>query len=128
MSLRKHQRGAGLLQLLFTLLTLIVAARAAITLIPIYIERGSIEKMIQESVDSIASRGDGKRELMRDIESKFSMNNIEHPSIKQLSVRTEGRNRYLVADYDVRSSFLFNIDLVVNFPEIRIDVSSIALN
>jgi len=126
--LNRKQTGSSVIETMVVLLLLVLVGRGAIALIPVYIDNYTVTNLVEGTVEDAKSLGLDKDAMLQRLRSKFDVNGIGHPEPTDFKVRSEGRGYYLVGQYSVTKSYLFNITLVVNFEEIRIDVTDIVLD
>lgn len=121
----RAQRGEAGFQTFLLLIFLVLFGRAAFSLVPIYYERSSATALLEEAIDESLLGDHSRREMMDNIQSKLSFNGIKHPAVSEMEIRREGRVYFLETQYSVTGKYMFDIELVVNFPPISIDVTDI---
>lgn len=123
--IRQAQRGEAGFQTFLLLIFLVLFGRAAFSLVPIYYERHNATALLDEAVQESRLSDHSRREMMDNIQEKLSFNDIKYPVVSEMEIRREGRVYFLEANYSVSAEYMFDIELVVNFPPISIDVTDI---
>lgn len=123
MHYKKQQAGMGFLGWLFVLALLALLGLGVLRLFPIYLEYFNVKA----SLESLANQSDlqkmGNNEIRNALLKRLDINEVDHVTKDNIEI-TNTRNTLTVAvDYEVRTPFLANIDLVAHFYR-AIEVSS----
>ena len=110
------QRGIGFLNLIFILVIVTFLATFAFKVIPIYGENRYVEAGLRDLVEPGT-----KLEQMSDSEIKkkmnnfYMLNNVRTEGPKNIVINRKSEHVIVSIDYESRTPFIYNIDLVVSF-------------
>lgn len=123
--LHKKQLGEVGFQTLLLLICVVLIGRALISLVPLYLERSTVVSLLNEAAEDARLADHNKRQLMDNINAKFRSEGIKHPSVAELEIIRELPNYILTANYSAKGSYFANIELVINFDPIGVDVTDL---
>ncbi|MEH6550209.1 MAG: DUF4845 domain-containing protein [Pseudomonadales bacterium] len=122
MNLAQRQSGLTLYGAIFVMMTMLFLGRAAVIMGPIYLERMSIESIVNDVAEE--ARGDGlsRRMMQERLAKKIKISNIHSLNSKSIKIKDEDDFYEITARYEVREEFMFNIDIVMKFviPTVKI--------
>jgi hypothetical protein len=115
----QRQRGLTMLGWAFVILLFAFAITCAYRVAPPYYDnwqiRNSLETLSELKLTESAFDGASDSDIRSHLGRFFTVNNIPSALLKNLQItRTKGRV-YVDLDWEVRSPFLYNIDVVVSF-------------
>ena len=119
-SLRKKQNGVTLISLVMTIGFFVLLALFTMKLVPLYIENMSVSSVLSglaehDTVKKSASRND----ILKIIQTRLGFNNVESVLKEDIQIIKEERQGLVIVsiEYEVRTSFVGNIDLALFFSE-----------
>lgn len=115
MKLSKHQYGASLWSVIFTLFLIGFIAFTALKLFPVYMEDFSIESSLQSLEADIGAEYRGAMSVRNAVSKRLSVNNVKVISRDDVSVTRDGQAYNVTIDYQVTVPFIGNISLLVTF-------------
>jgi hypothetical protein len=88
----------------------------AFKLIPIYMDYSTINSALV-SVAKAATPGETPAQLKVAIDSAFDINSVNAVKVDDIEIKpdTDGKTLIMNLDYDARTNFIANVDLVVHF-------------
>jgi hypothetical protein len=88
----------------------------AFKLIPIYMDYSTINNALA-GVAKSASPGVSPAQLKSSIDNAFDINSVNTVKVDDITIKpdTDGKTLVMNLDYDARTNFVANIDLVVHF-------------
>ncbi|MEM9102169.1 MAG: DUF4845 domain-containing protein [Pseudomonadota bacterium] len=115
---KTKQQGITMLGLLMTLGLIGFFSLIAIKLFPLYFEGLTAKSVIRELSEdpSVATRS--IREIRKSLSARFDISQINSVKAGEVKIKTlQGGKRQVLLDYEVRTPFLGNVDLIVKFVE-----------
>ena len=113
----EKQRGLTMVTIAAGLALLAFFVLIAITLVPVYLENFSVSSHVSRLSQDSRSKEMTKEELRQTLLKRFGIDDVKNVSRQDIVVTdVEGGYRVEV-DYEVRKSFMGNVDLVVFFTE-----------
>lgn len=113
----QKQKGASALTVLVGLFILSILFTVAVKLIPIYMDHMTINSVMQSIFDDDNVGSWSDNELLRNFDSRLSINNIRNFDSKKVKIT---RDRGLISadiSYEVRTNVFKNVDAVVVFSD-----------
>lgn len=115
MHYRKQQGGMALLGWVFVLALLALLGLAVIRLFPIYIDYFSVQTSLESLTRQPSLQQMSDAEIRGTLFRQMDINGVDHISKDNIKI-TKVLNALKVAvDYEVRTPFVGNIDLIVHF-------------
>ncbi|ADE13900.1 conserved hypothetical protein [Nitrosococcus halophilus Nc 4] len=112
---RKQQEGMGFLGWLFMLALLALLGLGVLRLFPLYVEyfsvKTSLEGLAKQSELHEMSHAEIRNILLR----RLDINEVDRVSKENIDIAKTRNTLTVAVDYEVRTPFLGNIDLVVHF-------------
>lgn len=118
---RRGQRGLGLVGWLVALALGSLLLTCTIRLVPVYIDYWAVSKVLEEVARAGRVEG-GPAALRRDIQRRLDLNRIEVIQARDVRIEETRRGLLLDASYEQRVPLIGNIDLVVHFDSLRLEL------
>jgi len=118
---RRGQRGLGLVGWLVALALGSLLLTCTIRLVPVYIDYWAVSKVLEEVARAGRVEG-GPAVLRRDIQRRLDLNRIEVIQARDVRIEETRRGLLLDASYEQRVPLIGNIDLVVHFDSLRLEL------
>lgn len=125
-SMQVNQRGMTYLGMMFLMVVIAFFAVIVIKVVPVYLENYKVKS----SLTSLASDPGGdlakmsNADLEKRLLARFDINDVEHVTKDDITIRKEDGNTVIEVDYEARVPLFMNIDLVARFPDNRVDLGS----
>jgi len=113
----RRQRGVGALGILVILILLGFFALLGVKLIPVYTEYFEVRSIVHQVAEELSGTKAGRTEIRQALQRRFDLNNVTGVGRDDIVISTSRDSTSIVVAYDVRVSFLFNIDLIASFSE-----------
>lgn len=113
----KQQRGVTLVGLVVIIAVLGTFGTLAAKILPMYMENMTITSAIEESQKSIDLSKMKRSEIVAKLRKNLSVNNVTNLPEDALVVQKRGSELYIMLDYERRTSFFDQIDLVGRFSD-----------
>jgi hypothetical protein len=120
MNLAKKQQGMTFISWVAVLALLAVVVMFVLKVTPAYMESFSV----RSTLNSLKEPGEsytGPADIREAIARRFSINNVEDVSGDDIEISPTNGGYEVSIDYEVRTSYMFNIDLVLSFSH-RVEV------
>ena len=116
MSQRKHQTGLTMITWIVLIAMIGFIGIFAFKLIPIYMDYYTINNALT-TVAKGATAGESPAELKKSIDNVFDVNSVSVVKVDDIEIKpgTDGKGLIMNLDYDARTNFIANVDLVVHF-------------
>jgi hypothetical protein len=116
MSERKHQSGLTMITWIVLICMVGFIAIFAFKLVPIYMDYYTINNALTV-VAKGASQGESPAQLKSSIDNVFDINSVNTVKVDDIGIKPDpdGKGMILSLDYDARTNFIANIDLIVHF-------------
>ena len=116
--MKQQQRGMTIWSWLFVLGTIGFIALVTMKLFPIYMENMSVKKAVNQVAQAEGAGGFNKRTAWIALTKQFYVDEVKSVEEDDVAVETNDDGvRELVVAYEVRTSLMFNVDMVVWFEE-----------
>lgn len=116
--MKQQQRGMTIWSWLFVLGTIGVIALVTMKLFPIYMENMSVKKAVNQVAQGEGAASFNKRTAWAALTKQFYVDEVKSVEEDDVAVETNDDGvRELVVAYEVRTSLMFNVDMVVWFEE-----------
>lgn len=125
--INKKQQGKSSLIFVFFILFFAMVVKGAFNVLPIYIENKTISSVIESFIADQNDALFARHELLEAIDKRLVVNGVTGIDSQDLKVISTGGRRFLVANYSSTVPYMMNIDLVVNFDNIRFDITDITV-
>ena len=89
----------------------------AITLFPVYMENFSVSSHVSRLANDPRAKEMTKRELRESLLKKFGIDDVENVTKQDIIISEITGGYSIEVDYEVRKSFLGNVDVVIYFTE-----------
>ena len=110
-----YMRGMGAAGWLVAIAIGALVVTTAVQLTPVYMEYNTIRTAITNVIDDRQARMESVNEIRSSISRRFSVNNVESISARDLTIESGGGELRVHVEYEVRKPLFGNIDLVVHF-------------
>lgn len=106
----KKQRGLSLISTLLVLAFLGVVATLAVRLVPVYLQYYNVRSVMNELAHLPNVGSMGFQQICNNLTNRFTINNINAVSCKDLKMTTVGNETTLSVKYQVKQHLIANID------------------
>ena len=115
-----HQRGLTAISMLVILLVAVFFGTCTIKLVPVYIEKKSIQSAIENVVKDVQSGEIGYKTIKLKLGKVFQVNMTDHQvmNVKKIKIVYKNGKVTLDARYERRVHLMFNIDVVLKFNDL----------
>lgn len=110
---RRSQRGMSYVGFMFTAMLFAGAVKVVTTIGSDYYDNYTIGKMVRSIIAE--GRTDSVETFKRALSDRFQINSIRNRSPDDFEYRMDGKNLVVIVDYEVRKSFVGNLDIVMHF-------------
>ncbi|HEY3859355.1 MAG TPA: DUF4845 domain-containing protein [Gammaproteobacteria bacterium] len=116
MSKRKHQSGLTMITWIVLICMIGFIGIFAFKLVPIYMDYYTINNALTV-VAKGANQGESPAQLKSSIDNVFDINSVDTVKVDDIGIKPDpnGKGMILSLDYDARTNFIANIDLIVHF-------------
>ncbi|HEX7965986.1 MAG TPA: DUF4845 domain-containing protein [Gammaproteobacteria bacterium] len=116
MSKRKHQSGLTMITWIVLIAMIGFIGIFGFKLMPIYMEYNSINNSLT-TVSKQVTSGETPAQIRSNISSLFDVNSVDVIKADDVEIKQDPDTKALVMnlDYDARTNFIANVDLVVHF-------------
>lgn len=125
--MNKKQLGNSSVVFVCFILFFAMVVKGAFNVLPIYIENQTVKGVIESFIADQDGDLIARQELMDAIDKRLIINGVTSINSQDFKIKSQGGKRFLVADYRSQVPYMLNIDLVVNFDNIRFDVTEITV-
>lgn len=116
--MKQQQRGMTIWGWLFVLGTIGVMALVTMKLFPIYMENMSVKKAVNQVSQLAGARSFNKNAAWDALSKQFYIDDVNSVQKDDVALETDDSGvRELVVAYEVRTTLMFNVDMVVWFEE-----------
>lgn len=112
--MRKTQRGVTMIGWIFLLIPMAIVGYAGIRLAPIYMTYGKVVKAMEQVADESANAGSAQ-EIRYALEKRIDIEGMEYPSIKDYTIRRDGRAWVIEIEYEDPVPLFGNLAVVATF-------------
>lgn len=123
----RSQKGEGAIVFILFILFFAMVVKGAFNILPIFIENRTVKSVIEGFLEDQEDVLIARQEMMEAIDKRLIVNGVGNITSKDFRVVRKGGQRFLVANYSSAVPYIFNIDLVVNFDNIRFDITDISV-
>ncbi|ABA58912.1 DUF4845 domain-containing protein [Nitrosococcus oceani] len=123
MHYRKQQGGMSFLGWILVLALLALVGLGIMRLFPLYMEYFSVKTSLESLVNQPDLHAMGKTNIRNALLRRLDINDVAHVSKENIEIIKTRRTVTVAVDYEVRTPFLGNIDLMAHFNPL-IEVSS----
>ena len=113
----KKQRGMTMVTIAAGLALLAFFVMIAITLVPVYLENFSVSSHVSRLGKDSRSKEMTKEEIRKTLLKRFGIDDVKNVERQDIIISDIPGGYNIEVDYEVRKSFLGNIDVVVYFTE-----------
>jgi Domain of unknown function (DUF4845) len=117
-STRARQRGVTAIGWLVLLLPFAIVIYAGIRLAPIYLNYMDVARTLSQLQDEFRSGGATPDSIRNSIEKHFEIDEVDYPTIKDISISRSGAGWRVEAAYDDQAPLFAGITLQVQFDKI----------
>ena len=110
-----RMRGLSMISWMLVLVIAVVLGTAAIRIIPAYMEYGTINTAINNTLQDNRIGMQSDQEVRQALGRRFDINNVNSISPNDVAISKQSGMLYLSIDYEVRESLFGNVDLVISF-------------
>jgi hypothetical protein len=119
---RNRQTGLTTLAWLVVLLVAGFFLICVVKIGPVYMESMTVKSILNQVAEETRSEGLGKAEIHDRIAKKLLINTVSGMSMADVEVSGQGQQYAIDANYEVRKPLLFNVDVVVNFDDMVVEI------
>ncbi|HET7922439.1 MAG TPA: DUF4845 domain-containing protein [Gammaproteobacteria bacterium] len=118
--MRKHQTGLTMISWVILILMIGFVAMFGFKLVPVYMDYTTINSVLTDVAAKAVTDGNSPAALHSAIEKRFNVNNVSVISADDVKIGSDPQTgaTTLTLDYDARTGFVANIDLVAHFHKI----------
>jgi len=109
------QKGIGLIGLIFGLCLIIVITSMLVNVVPLYAENFSVKSTLSSMAEDANTRALNNKEIKSRLMKRLSMSSVSNVTEQHIVINRSPESMMLQIAYEVRTSFLGNIDFVVKF-------------
>ena len=115
---------------LTTLTWLLVVAATGFFLVclvkigPVYMESWTVKSIITQAAEEARGEGLGKAQIHERIAKKLLINTVAGMTLGDVEVSGQGEDMVIDATYEVRKPLMFNIDVVIKFDDMIVEVKN----
>ena len=113
--MKKKQSGASMIGMMVVLLLGVAILTLAFKLLPLYMDNWTISKALEQVAQSENAERLSDREIVSKVQNQLTVNGVRNFDTKHLVVTRDKGRMHLVADYEVRTPIVKNIDAIVSF-------------
>lgn len=119
MKSKRHQSGLTLISWLIILALVAFVFWFCFSLFPLYYQYYAINNVVRTTAQQVTA-GETPTQIQHGMDMKFTINGVQDPNLtpeKVVSIvpATNGTSLIVTLDYDARTSFIGNVDLMVHF-------------
>ncbi len=116
MSKRKHQSGLTMITWIVLIGMIGFIGIFAFKLIPIYMDFYTVNSALM-TVAKDAKPGEAPAQIKSSIDNIFDVNSVSTVKVDDIGIKPDpdGKGLSLILNYDARTNFIANVDLVVHF-------------
>lgn len=114
-NVRHKQKGASFLSMLTIILVAGFFFSVAFKLYPAYMDYTTVDSVLTKVIQDEDEISKDPKLLKRDLNKKWSVNQIRLPSKESLIIRRKEGVVTITLDYEVRVPMFFNVDAMVKF-------------
>ena len=116
MTMRRHQTGLTMITWIFLIAILGFVGIFGFKLIPVYMDFFTINNALTTAAKNVTV-GESPVQIKSSIGNLFDVNSVNAVQDKDIGIKVDpdSKNVVLTLDYDARTNFIANIDLVVHF-------------
>jgi hypothetical protein len=111
----RRQRGAGMLSVMIWLVLGVAVLTLIVRLGPPYMQFLTVRSVMNEMSQDSELQGKGRTQVLNNLSSRLDVNGIDDLPKDAVAMEQDGVTRELVADYEVRTPVVANVDAVVSF-------------
>ena len=91
---------------------------------PVYMESWTVKSIITQAAEEARGEGLGKAQVHERISKKLLINTVAGMTMADVEVSGQGDDMVIDAAYEVRKPLMFNIDVVVKFDDMIVEVNN----
>ena len=113
--MKKQQRGATFLGMLFIAAVLVFVAIVGVKMVPPYIEYFNVKKILASMRNAGEMKGSTPKEIRASFERRATIDNIQSIRAEELEIRAEGEEAVVTAAYSVKVPIMGNVSACMDF-------------
>jgi len=114
-----RQQGVTMITMVAGLLLLAFFVLIAVTLMPVYLEHFSVSSHINRISKDASTREMSKSEIQDTLLKRFGIDDVKNVGPSNITITEKPNGGFTIdCEYEVRKSFLGNVDLLVYFHDI----------
>ncbi len=119
-----RNRQAGMTTLVWLLVAVVVGffLVCLVKVGPVYMESFTVSSILKQTAEEAVGEGLGKAEIHERIAKKVLINTVNGMTMADVEVSGRGEDTVIDATYEVRKHLLFNIDVVVTFDDMIVEL------
>ncbi|MGE0080629.1 MAG: DUF4845 domain-containing protein [Thiohalomonadaceae bacterium] len=100
---------------MFVLAVLAVFVLFMLRVVPAYLEDFGVSSTLRSLNEDKLATYSTPEQVRTAVMRRLSINNVDNVTAEDIEIERVGRTFHVTANYEVRESFMFNIDLVLTF-------------
>lgn len=113
--MRKNQRGASGLSILFVIVVIVFFGATGLKLIPVYLDNAAVKGALDTLEEQPGITKMSKSKIKSILLKQFQVNNVRNIKKESIVVNKEKGRLTVNIDYEVRLDLIQNIDMIVSF-------------
>ncbi len=113
--MNKKQSGVSMISMMVVLLLGVAILSLVFTLLPLYMDNWTISKALEQVAQSDNAERMSDREIVSKVQNQLTVNGVRDFDTKHLVITRDKGRMHLIADYEVRTPIVKNIDAIVSF-------------
>lgn len=111
----KRQRGMGWFGMLLLFLTIAFFAIVAVKVGPLYMNEGTIMRVVRGVANDPAMGGGEPQAIRRALEARWDIDYISQIDDKDVLIKRTDKGRVLAYDYEAKVNLFYNVFVMVHF-------------
>ena len=89
---------------------------------PVYMESWTVKSILEQTAEEAVAEGLGKGQIMDRVAKKLLVNTVSGLTLDEVVIEGKGEDMLIDATYAVQKHLLFNIDVVVKFEDMIVEL------
>lgn len=116
--MRARQRGITLIGWLILLVPVIIVIYAGVRLTPVYLNYMKVVHCLDAMKSDYKEDSASSQSLGYDLQKQLYTQSVDYPSVKDITIKREGKGWVIEASYDDQAPLFSNISLQVTFDKV----------
>lgn len=120
-----RQYGITYMGMLILLVVIAFVAVVVIKVFPLYLEHMKVQSSLNSLAQEAKDSGEAlppPPEILRQLFNRLNINDVEHVRKDNIHITREGHKIVVSVNYEARVHLFYNIDLVAQFPDNRVEL------